>query len=144
MFQQLILVGHLGSEPEMRYTSSGVPVTNFSLAVNRRWTNQEGQTQEKTTWFRVSMWRRQAEIASQYLAKGAKIMVVGEIETARPYTDRDGNLQASIEVTANQFQFLDSRAAGGTNGTEANAPVMANGAGANGVVAEGEKEDIPF
>lgn len=139
MFQQLILVGHLGSEPEMRYTSSGVPVTNFSLAVNRRWTNQEGQTQEKTTWFRVSMWRRQAEVASQYLAKGAKIMVVGEIENARPYTDRDGNLQASIEVTANQFQFLDSRAASSGNGAEANGTVVTNG-----VVAEGEKEDIPF
>lgn len=109
MFQQIMLIGHLGSEPEMRYTSSGVPVTNFSLAVNRRWTNQEGQSQEKTTWFRIGLWRRQAEIASQYLSKGSKVMIVGEVDQARPWTDRDGNLQASIEVTATQLQFLDSR-----------------------------------
>lgn len=120
MFQQLMLVGHLGSDPEMRYTSTGVPVTNFQLAVNRRWTNQDGQPQEKTTWFRINLWRRQAEVASQYLTKGAKVMILGEIESARPWTDRDGNLQASIEVTANQFRFLDSQSANGsTNGNGA-------------------------
>ncbi len=109
MFQQLILVGNLGGDPEMRYTSTGVPVTNFNLAVSKRRTTGEGEVQEKTIWVRVSAWRRQAEVASQYLTKGAKIMVIGEIEQARPWTDRDGNLQATIEVTANQFRFLDSR-----------------------------------
>ena len=142
MFQQLILVGNLGSEPEMRYTSSGVPVTNFSLAVNRRWTNQEGQAQEKTTWFRVSMWRRQAEVASQFLTKGAKIMVIGEIESARPWTDRDGNLQASIEVTANQFQFLDSRSTS-ENGNGA-VDIALNGNATNVNAPEEEKEGVPF
>ncbi len=137
MFQQLILVGHLGGDPEMRYTATGVPVTNFSLAVSKRRTTGEGETQEKTTWFRVNVWRRQAEIASQYLTKGAKVMVIGEIEQARPWTDRDGNLQASIEVTANQFRFLDSRS---PNGNSAAAEAMVE----LGEMAEGEKAEIPF
>lgn len=130
MFQQIILVGHLGSDPEMRYTSSGVPVTNFNLAVSRRWTNQEGQPQEKTTWFRINLWERRAETAAQYLAKGAKVMIIGEIDRAHPWTDRDGNLQASIEITATQFRFLDSRSSNG-NGSAADtsaevAPKMEN------------------
>ena len=111
MYQQLILIGHLGTEPEMRYTASGIPVTNFNMAVSRRWTNPEGQSQEKTTWFRVSLWRRQAEIASQYLAKGHRVMIVGEVDNARPWTDRDGNLRASIEVTATELKLMESKGA---------------------------------
>lgn len=111
MYQQLILIGHLGTEPEMRYTASGVPVTNFNMAVSRRWTNAEGQSQEKTTWFRVNLWRRQAEIASQYLAKGHRVMIVGEVDSARPWTDRDGNARASIEVTATELKLMESKGA---------------------------------
>lgn len=135
MFQQLILVGHLGTTPEMRYTSSGTPVTNFRLAVSRRWTNNEGQLQEKTTWFSINLWERRAETAAQYLAKGSKVMIIGEVDRARPWQDRDGNLQASIEVTATQFRFLDSRsdAEHGTNGAVAQ------------LVGEAEDQgDIPF
>ncbi len=113
MYQQLILIGNLGNEPEMRYTASGVPVTNFNLAVSKRWTNAEGQSQDKTTWFHISTWRRQAEIASQYLAKGHRVMIVGEVDMARPWTDRDGNLRANIEVTATELKLLENR---GTNG----------------------------
>jgi single-strand DNA-binding protein len=138
MFQQLILVGHLGGDPEMRYTSTGVPVTNFSLAVSKRRTTADGETQDKTIWFRISTWRRQAEIAAQYLTKGAKVMVIGEIEQARPYTDRDGNLQSSIEVIANQFRFLDSRHSNGNgNGVVVGEEVEAIAEGAGG-------PDIPF
>ncbi|MEZ4674353.1 MAG: single-stranded DNA-binding protein [Caldilineaceae bacterium] len=135
MFQQLILVGHLGGDPEMRYTSTGVPVTNFNLAVSRRRSTPEGETQEKTTWFRISLWRRQAEIASEYLTKGAKVMVIGEIENARAWTDRDGNLQATVEVTANQFRFLDNR--NSADGGSVTPEEM-------GDRAEGDKEDLPF
>jgi len=111
MYQQLILIGHLGTEPEMRYTAAGIPVTNFNMAVSRRWTSPEGQSQEKTTWFRVSLWRRQAEIASQYLAKGHRVMIVGEVDNARPWTDRDGNMRASIEVTATELKLMESKGA---------------------------------
>jgi single-strand DNA-binding protein len=135
MYQQLILIGHLGNNPEMRHTPSGLPVANFNLAVSRRWTTAEGQSQEKTVWFRVTTWRRQAELASQYLTKGSRIMLVGEVESARPWTDRDGNLRASIEIVANEIRFLDSRRDGGTEET--------NGAGPT-EEQEAAPSDIPF
>ena len=107
MYQQIVLIGNLGNDPEMRYTPSGVPVASFNLAVNKTWTNAEGQRQDKTTWFRVTTWRKNAEIASQYLTKGRQVLVVGELEDARAYTDRDGNLRASLEVTAQTIKFLN-------------------------------------
>ncbi|MBX3014606.1 MAG: single-stranded DNA-binding protein [Caldilineaceae bacterium] len=136
MFQQLILIGHIGTAPEMRYTASGVPVTNFNLAVSRRWTNAEGQTQDKTTWFRISLWRRQAEIASQYLTKGQRVMIIGEVETARPWTDRDGNLRATIEVTATEFRFMENRAE--QSHTEQGAPP------AEAVPPTSDEAQVPF
>lgn len=135
MFQQLILIGNLGTEPEMRYTASGVPVTNFNLAVSKRWTNAEGQAQDKTTWFRVSLWRRQAEIASQYLAKGHRVMIVGEVESARPWTDRDGNMRATIEVTASELKLMESRTAHSNGEQEASAAETA---------LAGEDAQVPF
>jgi len=105
MYQKTVVVGHLGNDPEMRYTPSGVPVTSFSLASTRRWTNQNGEQQEKTTWYRVSVWRKQAETVAEYLKKGRLVLVEGEVE-ARAYTDRDGNPRASLELTANNIRFL--------------------------------------
>ena len=147
MFQQIILVGNLGSDPEMRYTPSGVPVTTFSLAVNRRWTGQDGQQQEKTTWFRVSAWRRDAEVASQYLSKGRQVLVVGEIEEARAFMGYDGNPRASLEVTARTIRFIggrgDNAAAGGGFGQE---PIGAPRSQANGGDDDMDltDADIPF
>jgi len=109
MYQQITLIGYLGDRPEMRYTNAGIPFTSFSLAVNRRWSDSEGKAQERTTWFRVTAWRRHAEFANQYLSKGKRIMVIGDIEGARAYKDRDGNPRASIEVAAREIRFLDPR-----------------------------------
>ncbi len=105
MFQQLILIGNLGSDPELRYTADGTPVTSFSVAVNRRWTKEDGSHGEETTWFRVSAWRRQAEVAAQYLKKGRQVMVVGRV-SARAYTGTDGQLRASLDVTADNIKFI--------------------------------------
>jgi len=135
MYQQLILIGHLGTEPEMRYTASGVPVTNFNMAVSRRWTNAEGQSQEKTTWFRINLWRRQAEIASQYLAKGHRVMIVGEVDNARPWTDRDGNMRASIDVTATELKLMEPKAANGNGAHDSASPEA---------VPVGDEERVPF
>lgn len=136
MYQQITLIGRLGNDPEMRYTPSGVPVTTFSLAVDRRWTDADGQLQEKTTWFRVTAWRRQAETISQYLEKGRPVLIIGEIEEARPWTDRDGNPRASLEVTAREFRFLGDRNNSNYGGDNtAGAPVDAQ---------EEAAEDIPF
>lgn len=136
MYQQITLIGNLGNEPELRYTPSGVPVVSFNLAVNKSWTDAEGGKQDKTTWFRVTAWRKLAEIAAQYLAKGKQVLIVGELEDARAFTDRDGNNRASLEVTAQTIKFLGAK--------DANA----NGDGAhnNGApVAAGQSaEEIPF
>ena len=148
MYQQITLVGNLGQDPEMRYTPSGVPVTSFSVAVNKRWTNQEGQQQDKTTWFRVTTWRKQAEVVSQYLTKGSRVLVVGEVDEARPWTDRDGNNRASLEVTANQVRFMSGRDenTGGSYGGSDNGG--GGGGGGNGGSNDGggdlSDDDIPF
>ncbi|MEI2690479.1 MAG: single-stranded DNA-binding protein [Anaerolineae bacterium] len=90
MFQQLILIGNLGSDAELRYTADGTPVASFSLAVNRRWTKEDGSHGEETTWFRVSVWRKTAESLAPYLKKGGKVMVIGRV-AGRVYTAADGS-----------------------------------------------------
>lgn len=141
MYQQLTLIGHLGNDPELRHTPTGVPVASFSLAVNRTWTNQDGERQDKTTWFRVTTWRKQAELVNQYLTKGSKVLVVGEIEEARPYTDRDGNQRASLEVNAQTVRFLSSQGE-----REDGAPARSSNSSKTGQTARHElrDEDIPF
>ena len=83
------LMGNLGSDPEMRLTPVGRAVTNFRLAVNRRWRDAEGQSQEKTEWFRIVAWGRLAEVCNQYLQKGSPVYVDGRLET-RTYEATDG------------------------------------------------------
>ncbi len=142
MYQQITLIGNLGNDPEMRYTPTGVPVANFSMAVSRSWTNQEGQRQEKTMWFRVTAWRKLAETVSQYLTKGRTVLVVGELEDARAYTDRDGNLRAALEVTAQTVRFIGGRGDGGSHesGGFQNAPPATSGGDSHAV----SDEEIPF
>lgn len=112
MYQCITLIGNLGSDVEMRYTPSGVPVATFSLAVNKTWT-QDGERKDKTTWFRVTTWRKTAEIVNEHLKKGRRVLVVGELEDPRTWTDRDGNQRASLEVTAQTVKFLSSSGDGG-------------------------------
>lgn len=123
MFQKLIIVGNLGSDPEMKYMPDGQAVTNLSVACNRRWNDRAtGQPQEEVTWFRVSVWGRQAEAANQYLEKGRKVLVEGRLRpdpaTGRPrlWTRNDGSVGASFEVVADWVQFLDSNGNGNGNG----------------------------
>lgn len=106
-YQQIIIVGNVGRDPELKYLPSGVPVCNFTVAVNERRGSGEERT-EKTTWFRVAAWRQLAETVSQYLTKGRQVMVVGTIE-ARAYTDNSGQPQASLELTARDIRFLGNR-----------------------------------
>jgi len=108
MYQQIILIGNLGNDPEMRYTASGTPVCAFRLAVNKKWTTQEGEKREKTVWFRVTTWKKQAEIVNQYLTKGKQVMVIGEVEEASVFVNKAGDPAASLEVTAETVKFLGS------------------------------------
>lgn len=103
-----ILVGNLGKDPELRYTPSGKAVASFSLATSERWTGQDGQKQESTTWHNIVVWGRQAETAKEYLAKGRQVYIEGRISN-RSYDDKDGNKRYVSEVVAQTVQFLGSR-----------------------------------
>ena len=124
MYQKIIIVGNLGRDPEMRYTPSGQPVTNLSVATSYRWTDQEGQQQERTTWFRVSVWGKQAETCNQYLSKGRQVLVEGSLQPdpatggPRIWTRQDGTAGASFEVRAFTVKFLGGRAEGVEVGVE--------------------------
>ena len=124
MFQQVIVLGNLGADPELKYTPTGVAVCNFSVAVNERWTGQDGQKKEKTTWFRVTAWRALAEHCAQYLSKGRQVMVIGRAEEPSAWIGKDGQARAQIEITARDVRFLGSRENG--NGG-APAPTPADG-----------------
>ena len=114
-YQKLIIVGNLGRDPEMRYMPDGTPVTTLSIATNRRWNNPDGSKSEETTWFRVTAWRKTAEIAAQYLTKGQQVMIEGRLTpdkaTGGPkiWMRQDGTAGASYEVTADRLVLLGSR-----------------------------------
>lgn len=114
MYLHLTFVGNLGREPEMRYLPDGTAVTNLSVACNRRWTDSDGNARSQVTWIRVSVWGRQAETCNEYLAKGSKVLVEGELSPGKDgnpktFTRRDGTAGASYEARANRVIFLDSR-----------------------------------
>jgi single-strand DNA-binding protein len=111
MYQNVTIIGNLGGDPQMKYLPDGTPVTTFRVAVNRRWKNQQGEDQEKTTWFRVTTWRRLAETCNQYLTKGQMVLVVGEID-ASAWTGQDGQPRASLELTARTVRFFPKGARG--------------------------------
>jgi single-strand DNA-binding protein len=123
---KVILVGNLGSDPEMRYTPSGKAVTSFRMATNRRYTTPAGESKEETDWFRVSVWGKQAEQVNQFLSKGRQVYVEGRFH-ARSWEGQDGQMRTSLEVTADRVLFL---------GKQAPASVPEEG--------EVEPEDLPF
>ena len=107
-FNKIIIVGYLGRDPELRYTPEGTPVCNFSVATTERRKDKSGEYQDVTTWFNVSLWRRQAEVASQYLSKGSLVYLEGRLNQ-REYQDRDGNTRTSLDVNATELQFIGPR-----------------------------------
>lgn len=106
MYQKLIIVGYLGSDPETRYTPSGIQVSNFSVATKKTWKNANGEKQEKTTWFRCAAWKELADIVNQYLHKGSQVLVEGTVD-CNAFTKQDGTPGASLEVNIDVLRFLD-------------------------------------
>ena len=104
---QILLIGRAGTDPEMRYTPSGTPVTNFRLAVSNNRRDANGEWTEDTEWFTVTAWERQAESVNQYLSKGRRVFVDGRLST-RQYTSSSGEARTSLEVRAFKVVFLDS------------------------------------
>jgi single-strand DNA-binding protein len=119
MYQKIILIGRLGRDPEMRYTPDGTPVTSFSVATDRVWTDANGQQQKRAVWFRVTAWRRLAETCNQYLTKGRLVLVEGELSEPKPYQSRDGEWRASLDVRAAAVKFLEGRPEAGAAPAEA-------------------------
>ena len=144
MYQQTIILGNLGSDPIQRSTKGANPVavTNFSVATSRQWNDDNGERQEFTTWFKVSAFGRLAEVCSQYLAKGHKVHVTGEMQEPRIYQDRHGNNRADLNLRAREVKFLTPRGNGNGNGRQAEAP-MDDGAD-EFVPMDEEPADIPF
>lgn len=103
---KVLLIGNLTRDPEMRSTQAGVPVCNFSIAVNRRFRNQQTGQQE-TDFFNIVAWRQLAELCSRYLAKGRKVAVSGSIQT-RTYEAQDGSKRTAFDIVADEVEFLSS------------------------------------
>ena len=103
---KVMLIGNLGSDPDLRFTPSGVQVANFSLATTESWTDKSGERQERAEWHRIVLWRRLAEVAGQYLKKGSKIYIEGKLQT-RSWEDQNGQKRYTTEVVANSMEMLD-------------------------------------
>ena len=109
MYQKLIIIGNLGSNPEMRFTPNGDPVTTFSVATSRKYGEKD-----ETTWFRVSVWGKQAESCNTYLSKGSKVLVEGRLKSnsdgnPNVYQRKDGTWASSYEVVAESVKFLSGK-----------------------------------
>src|SRR6195256_4863722 len=139
-FNKIILVGNLGRDPELRYTPQGTPVCSFSLATNERRKDKTGEMQDQTTWFRVTLWGRQAETASQYLTKGRPVYIEGRLRVEE-WTDRDGKPRHTLEVHATDMQFIGG---GRREEPRAKTPPPAERAAAEPQHDFAADDDVPF
>ena len=131
---KVMIIGNLGSEPEMRFTPGGVPVTSFRVATNRVYKGQDGERKEETEWFSVVAWQKLAETCNQYLVKGMKVYCEGRLHT-RTWDGQDGQKRYRTEIIANQVIFLDKKGTG--------APIE-SGSGEEAESGDIEPQDLPF
>lgn len=128
---KMMVIGNLGSDPEMRFTANGTPVASFRIAVTNSYTGQDGERREETEWFTVSAWRKLAETCTQFLSKGRKAYVEGRLRT-RTWEGADGQKRFNLEIIAERVLFLDRPAAGAS----ATLPGSAEG--------DVEPDELPF
>ncbi len=114
MVNKVILIGNLGRDPEISYTQSGVAVCKTSLATTERWTTRDGEKQERTDWHNLVFWRRQAEVANEFLRKGSRIYVEGRI-VYRSWEGQDGVKRTASDIEVQNFQMLTPRGEGGSS-----------------------------
>jgi len=107
-FNKVIVVGNLGRDPELRYTPQGVAVCSFSMATNEKRRDKSGESQDVTTWFKITLWREKAETAAKYLTKGSTVYIEGRLRIEE-WTDRDNNNRYTLDVQATDMQFIGSR-----------------------------------
>lgn len=153
-FNKVIVVGNLGRDPELRFTPQGTAVCSFTVATNERRKDKAGEMQDVTTWFRVTVWGRQAENVSKYLSKGRSVYVEGRLHVSE-WTDKEGKPRHTLEVNAQDVQFIDSgeRVEGIPvrdleGGRPSAARATAGGGGSTGRLparpADDEDDSIPF
>jgi single-strand DNA-binding protein len=130
---RIIIIGNLGSEPEMRFTPNGRPVTSFSAATNRRYTTSEGERREETEWFTIVTWGRLAEQCNQFLSKGRLVYVEGRLRT-HSWEGQDGQKLYRNEIVADRVSFLDRQSSTHLNEDKSIEPGM----------DDMEPDDIPF
>jgi len=137
---KVILVGNLGADPELRYTSGGQAVCDMRMATSEKWTGKDGQPQERTEWHRIVVWGRSAESCNEYLNKGSQAYVEGRIQS-RKWEDRDGNTRYTTEIVATRVLFLGGggRKSGGSGGFDEPPPLNDQD-----VPASNGDDDIPF
>ncbi len=142
---KVMIIGNVGTEPEMRFTPNGNPVTSFSVATNRVYTTAEGERKEETEWFNVVTWNRLAENCNQFLTKGQRVYAEGRLHT-RTWESHDGQKHSRTEVVANRVIFLDRQAVAALPeeraevGERADVGERVEEAG----ISELEPDDIPF
>jgi len=146
-FNKVIIVGNLGRDPELRYTPQGTAVCNFSVATTEKRRDKSGDFQDVTTWFRVTLWEKKAEVAAKYLQKGKPVYIEGRLKIDE-WTDRDGNNRYTLDVTATDMQFIGSSSDRDSGYSQeepdmeaVEAPSSAASAAAGGSTAD---DDIPF
>jgi single-strand DNA-binding protein len=120
---KVMIIGHLGRDPEMRYTPSGRPVTTFTVATSRSWNTSDGERHNETEWFNIVTWGNLAEICKQYLTKGQQVYIEGRLQT-RKWEDNEGTKHTSVEIVANEMMILGERKDGG-NQAQTGEPLLA-------------------
>jgi single-strand DNA-binding protein len=138
-FNKITIVGNLGRDPELRYTPQGTPVCSFTMATNERRKDRTGEAQDQTTWFRVTLWGRQAETASQYLTKGRPVYIEGRLRVEE-WTDRDGRSRYTLEVHATDMQFIGGKGEDAPPSSRSEEPQTQTTASSTEI----EDDDIPF
>lgn len=133
---RVILIGNLTRDPELRFTPNGRPVANFGIAVNRRWTNREGERVEGVDYFNIVAWGRLAELCGDFINKGSPVAIEGRLQS-RSWEAQDGSKRSAVEVVADNVQFLGRRSG------EREAPSAAPEE-LDDLQAVGVEEDIPF
>ena len=153
-YNKVILMGNLTRDPEVKYTSGGTAIAKLGMAINRTWTNKEGQKQEETTFVDVDAFGRQAEVIGQYLKKGRPVMIEGRLKLDQWDDKQTGAKRSKLGVILEGFQFLDSRGEGDGGGgggggggyqSQSNAPAASTTSSSNASAANiPEDDDVPF
>ena len=140
---KVILIGRLGRDPETRYMPNGDAVCNFSVATSESWKDQSGQKKERTEWHNITLYRKLAEIAAQYLKKGSLVYLEGKIQS-RKYTGKDGIERTAFEIIASEMKMLGGKADGGEGQHNPPPPPQARQQSAAPVPQDDLDDDVPF